>query len=177
MKTHERFTWAVDLLDIKSGDHIMEVGCGVGFAVEEIAARLTTGKIMAIDKSAVMIAKASERNKDSVQAGKVKFIQTDLARLEHGGNSFNKIFCFNINLFWTNNSISKEAAILKSRLAKNGSLYIFYGPMVASGLSKIQGPIVKNLEKENFKVVEIVYERRLNCCCFISAIPKAKRKK
>jgi SAM-dependent methyltransferase len=170
MKTHERFTWAVELLDVKSGDRIMEVGCGVGFAVAEIAARLTTGKIMAIDKSAAMIAKASERNKNNVQAGKVKFIQTDLALLEHGGTSFNKIFCFNINLFWTNKSISKEAAVLKSLLAKNESLYIFYGPMVASGLSKIQRPIVENLEKENFKVVEIVYERKLNCCCFIATV-------
>lgn len=170
MKTHERFTWAANLLDIKSGDLIMEVGCGVGFAVEEIAARLTTGKIMAIDKSAMMIVKASERNKDSVQAGKAKFIQTDLARLNPEGNSFNKIFCFNINLFWTNKSISKEAAVLTSLLAKNGSLHIFYGPMLGSGLSKIQGPIVKNLKRESFKVVEIVYERRLNCCCFTTTI-------
>jgi SAM-dependent methyltransferase len=177
MKTHERFTWAVDLLDVQSRDRIMEVGCGVGFAVEEIADRLTTGKIIAIDKSAVMIAKASERNKDSVRAGKVKFIQTDLARLEHEGNSFNKIFCFNINLFWTNKSISKEAVVLKSLLAKSGSLYIFYGPMVASGLSKIQGPVVKNLEKENFKVVELIYERRLNCCCFIATFSEGEAKK
>jgi SAM-dependent methyltransferase len=176
MRTHERFTWAADLLDVKSRDHILEVGCGVGFAVEEIAGRLTTGKILAIDKSAIMIAKASERNEDSVRAGKAKFLQTDLAQLELERNSFNKIFCFNINLFWTNKSISREAAVLKSLLAKYGSLHIFYGPMVASGLNKIQGPIVKNLEKENFKLVEVVYERRLNCCCFISAVSERKAK-
>jgi trans-aconitate methyltransferase len=169
MKKHERFTWAADLLDVKPRDRILEIGCGVGFVVEEIAARLTTGEIVAIDKSAVMITKASERNEDSVRTGKAKFVKTSLADLKQKDNSFNKIFCFNINLFWTNKPITNEATVLRSLLKKNGSLHIFYGPMVASGLHRIQGPLVETLEKEHFKVLEIIYESRLNCCCFVCA--------
>ena len=170
MKRHERFIWAADLLDVKPSDYILEVGCGVGFAVEEIARRLTSGGIVAIDKSVVMITKAAERNEDSVRAGKVRLIKTSLAHLEEPDKSFNKIFCFNINLFWTNKHISNEATVIKSLLKKNGSLHFFYGPMVASGLHKTHGPVIENLEKENFKVVEIIYERKLNCCCFVAQL-------
>jgi hypothetical protein len=64
-----------------------------------------------------MIQKAIQRNSHSITTGKVDFLTTDLLDLKKD-QLFNKIFCFNINLFWTQKSISKEAAILKSHLTK-----------------------------------------------------------
>jgi SAM-dependent methyltransferase len=54
-------------LDVKSSDHILEVGCGVGFAVEEILPLVARGNITAIDRSPVAIAKAVHRNAGAIK--------------------------------------------------------------------------------------------------------------
>jgi cyclopropane fatty-acyl-phospholipid synthase-like methyltransferase len=169
MEKHERFRWSVEILNIKPDDYILEIGCGVGLAVEEVAEHLVTGKITAIDKSPGMIEKAIRRNQKNIEQGKAKFVRSELLAFKKHNAKYNKIFCFNINLFWTVKSITREISIIKSMLLKEGLIYIFYGPMVGVGFDKITTPIRKNLEKEGLKVIEFVLQRRLKCCCFVVA--------
>src|SRR5688500_18319162 len=48
-KASERFVWAVDTLEVRPADRLLEVGCGHGIAVSLVCERLTTGTITAID--------------------------------------------------------------------------------------------------------------------------------
>ena len=57
-----RFTWAVDLLQIEPGMMILEIGVGAGLLATEICSRLTTGFYIGLDKSSPMIQKAIRRN-------------------------------------------------------------------------------------------------------------------
>jgi len=127
MRSHERFNWAAQILNIKSGDCILEIGCGVGLAIEAITPFLKKGKITAIDRSAAMISKANQRNQEAIGEGKARIFNTEFLAFSDRTIKYDKIFCFNINLFWTQKSIMKEAAILKSLLEKRGLLYVFYG--------------------------------------------------
>ncbi len=170
MEKHERFRWAVEILKVKPDDYILEIGCGVGFAVEEVAQHLVTGKITAIDKSPGMIEKAIRRNQKNIEQDKVKFIQSELLGFEENDVKYNKIFCFNVNLFWTGNSIDREISVLRSILLRKGLVYIFYGPMFGDGFDKIASPLRKNLEKENLKVIDFCHEKGLKCCCFVVAL-------
>ena len=169
MKSHERYRWAAGVLDVKSDDHILEVGCGVGFAVEEILPRVAKGKITAIDRSPIAIAKAVHRNAGAVKSGKVKFFKTDLLGFSKEATRYNKIFFFNINFFWTNKSIAKECIHLRSLLMTKGLLYIFYGPMIGKGFEKTAQLVRQNLEKENIRVLQSFYEDKLTCCCIVAA--------
>jgi SAM-dependent methyltransferase len=170
MEKHERFRWAVEILKVKSYDCILEIGCGVGLAVEEVAQQLVTGKITAIDKSPAMIEKAIRRNQKNIEQNKATFIQSELLGFDANDLKYDKIFCFNVNLFWTCNSIGKEISILRSILFKNGLVYIFYGPMIGDGFEKVASSVRKNLDKENLKVIDFVREKRLKCCCFVVAL-------
>jgi len=170
MEKGERFRWAVEILKVKPDDNILEIGCGVGFAVEEVAQHLVTGKITAIDKSPAMIEKAIRRNQRNIEQDKARFIQSELLGFEENDVKYDKIFCFNVNLFWTGNSIDREISVLKSILLRKGLVYIFYGPMPGGGFEKISSPVRKNLEKENLKVIDFVDEKRLKCCCFVVAL-------
>ncbi len=169
MEKHERFRWAVEILKVKHDDYILEIGCGVGLAVEEVAEHLVTGKITAIDKSPAMINKAIRRNQKKIEQDRAKLIRSDLLEFKERNAKYNKIFSFNVNLFWTGKSISREISIIKSILLKKGLIYIFYGPMVGVGFDKIISPISKNLEKEKLKIIEFVHQRSLKCCCFVVA--------
>src|SRR3954447_18995544 len=69
-KASERFVWAVDTLDVRPADRVLEIGCGHGVAVSLVCERLTTGTITAIDRSLKMIEMATRRNRKHVDAGR-----------------------------------------------------------------------------------------------------------
>src|SRR5215211_3536886 len=69
-KASERFVWAVDTLEVRPADRLLEVGCGHGVAVSLVCERLTTGTITAIDRSPKMIEMATRRNRQHVDAGR-----------------------------------------------------------------------------------------------------------
>src|ERR671922_1729169 len=69
-KASERFVWAVDTLEVRPPDRLLEVGCGHGVAVSLVCERLTTGTITAIDRSPKMIEMATRRNREHVEAGR-----------------------------------------------------------------------------------------------------------
>lgn len=119
MAVPERLAWAVDTLDVRPGDRILEIGCGRGVAVSLICDK--GGVVTALDRSATMIRHAKERN----AAHQVRFLH---GTLEDGvGGVYDKIFAVNVNLFWTR-SPARELELIRGLLAPGGALYVFYEP-------------------------------------------------
>lgn len=168
MENSERFTWAAEIMNIQPSQHILEIGCGVGLAVARILPLLGTGTITAIDRSETAIAKAIKRNAAGMESNKALFKVAELLQVPTSGKKYDRIFSFNVNLFWTQQSVHYEAAVLKALLKKDAAIYIFYGPMLPGGFEKIAAPLAANLERENFTVAKALHHKALNCCCFIA---------
>jgi SAM-dependent methyltransferase len=122
----DRFLWAFNKLDIQPGDHILEIGCGSGIFARLIANRLKQGKLIAIDRSASMIAKAIRKNQRDKRTGEIVFIETDFMQYDWSGKVFDKVIAFNVGFFLKKDIA--EIQLLKSILNPNGSLYVFYQP-------------------------------------------------
>ena len=77
----------VDMLGIRPGYQLLDVGCGVGDEVRAMA-RLTgaTGKAVGLDNSQVMIAEATKRSEGSGLS--VEFLMGDAEYLEFASESF-----------------------------------------------------------------------------------------
>lgn len=70
-----RIVSIVNALPFQSHSRVLEIGCGPGAAARTIAARLDTGHILAIDRSAVAIAQASAGATDAIRAGRMSVRQ------------------------------------------------------------------------------------------------------
>ena len=164
MDAHKRFFWIRDVMDIRSNDRVLEIGCGVGLAVEAICPQLAKGKFVAIDKSASMLRKARERNSDFIASGRCEFVETDLLSFDSQGKRFNKVLCFNINFFWTSLA-EAEMEKIRSLLQGSKKVYIAYGPMVQP-YGKIERAVNESLSSSGFKMLDATINENLKCCCF-----------
>jgi protein-L-isoaspartate O-methyltransferase len=90
---------AVPRLRIEPGHRLLEIGCGGGTAVAAVAEHLTTGHILAIDRSGAQVARAARRNAEHIARGVAEVRQVDLSRLVVDDQQFDTIFALNVNLF------------------------------------------------------------------------------
>jgi cyclopropane fatty-acyl-phospholipid synthase-like methyltransferase len=65
----------VDALPVQPNLRVLEIGCGPGAAARAVAARLTTGHILAIDRSASAIGQARAGAADEIAAGRMSVRQ------------------------------------------------------------------------------------------------------
>lgn len=61
----------VDALPLHPGSRVLEIGCGSGAAARAVAARLDTGQILAIDRSAKAIEQARAAAADEIASGRM----------------------------------------------------------------------------------------------------------
>lgn len=151
-----RLVWAVETLAVAPDEQILEVGCRHGLAVGLVCAKLDSGRITAIDRSAKMIAAAAQRNRAWVAAGKATFQQAALAQADLGGATFDKIFAVRVNVFWQ--EPSAELAAVRRLLAPGGKLYLFNQPPSAAQLPRLMARLTANLSAGGFGDLTAIVE-------------------
>ena len=112
-------------MDVQPADHVLEIGCGPGAGAELICSRLETGKLFAIDRSESGVDRTKRRNAKYVEAGRLTVRQIDLATLRVPVKRLNKVFAFNVNLFWVRDC-ADEIALLHERVLPGGAVFLFY---------------------------------------------------
>jgi len=165
MVVPERITWAVEILDVRPDDVILEIGCGNGTAVVLIGEQLVTGHITAIDRSEKMVALARTNNRQFLENGKADILHASIESSELPTN-FSKIFLFNLNVFWMD-PVAELAAVGRA-LAASGQFYIFHNPPPGSSLEEFAEAIKKNLEKNGFEPEAPIYNRDIRSVCIRS---------
>ncbi len=80
--------WAIDLLKLQQLDHLIEVGCGSGLALEAASDRLIAGRAVGIDPSRVMVDQAARRNRAAIAEGHVEVRQAFAEALPFEDHAF-----------------------------------------------------------------------------------------
>jgi SAM-dependent methyltransferase len=111
----QRNRWAVELLDVQPGDHVIELGCGPGVAIAALAARATNGLVVGVDHSKVMISQARRRNAAAVRVGRVRLVTAPVERLSTPGGPFDAALAVNSVGFWpeTRDRLREIGALLR----------------------------------------------------------------
>jgi cyclopropane fatty-acyl-phospholipid synthase-like methyltransferase len=145
----QRLCWAVRVLDVAPGDHVLEIGCGPGVAVSLVCGQLAGGSITAIDRSATAIRRAAERAADHIASGKAVLHQVDLAALRLPGQRFSKIFAVNVNLFWARRADPEWRAIT-DHLRDDGVLHLFYETPGQEKAGQVASAVTAALNRHGF---------------------------
>lgn len=113
-----RNRWTVDLLDPKSGDKVLEIGCGPGVALELCLSRAST-TALGVDHSRLMISQAAKRNREAMQAGRLRLVEGAIEDLPADYGPFDKVFSINVILF-----VDKPSFVAKvSQLVRPGGVF------------------------------------------------------
>lgn len=96
-----RNQWAVELLEVKPSDRVIELGCGPGVAVAALASRATHGLVVGVDHSTVVLGQARRRNEDAIKDGRVRLIHAPVERLQVAGAPFDAALAVNTVGMWS----------------------------------------------------------------------------
>src|SRR6478609_11000338 len=146
-----RIRWAVEFMDVQPNDHVLEIGCGPGAAAELICQKLETGKLFAIDRSESGVDRTKRRCAQYVESGRLTVRQIDLATLRVPVKRLNKVFAFNVNLFWVR-PCDDEIALLHERVVPGGAVYLFYDAARPELVPNIVKKASENLLRGGFRV-------------------------
>ncbi|MCY1139491.1 class I SAM-dependent methyltransferase [Actinoplanes sp. Pm04-4] len=94
MPASPRLLAAVDALPLRPDLRVLEIGCGPGVAARLVAARLTTGHILATDRSATAIAQATAGSAAEIASGRmsVRQVAAEHFVLDPGEEPYDLVF-------------------------------------------------------------------------------------
>jgi SAM-dependent methyltransferase len=134
-----RLAWTAELVSPAPSDRILEVGCGHGVLVALLSARLTTGSVVGIDRSATMIASAQRRNRAAMDSGRVELQAAQLTDAELADGAFDVVVSFNVRAFWT--SPAPEWDVVRRVLAPGGRVLVACSLMGAEAEGPVTGAV------------------------------------
>ena len=154
----ERLTWAVEMLAVEPADQVLEIGCGPGVAVSLICKRIGGGRVTAIDRSAVMVRRALERNQAHVAAGRASIEQRALEDADFGPARFHRVLAVNVNAFWTRPAAPLDA--VRRCLAPGGTVLLVYQPPSASRARQLADVLGAHLPEHGLAVRSLTVRER-----------------
>ena len=149
-----RIRWAVEILDVQPADQVLEIGCGPGYAAELICERLEKGKLLAIDRSESGVDRTKRRCAEHIAAGRLTVRHIDLATLRVPIKRLDRVFAFNVNLFWVRDC-EAEVALLHERISPGGGIYLFFEVTEITEVPRIVEKASAALVKAGFRVAVV----------------------
>jgi SAM-dependent methyltransferase len=154
-KAAERLRWAVQALEVRPTDRLLEIGCGHGVAVSLVCERLDGGHILAIDRSPTMIQVAARRNADHVAAGRASFQVASLHEADLGDARFDKVFAIHVGVFLRGRP-ARELEVVGRHLAAGGRFYLMWQPLAAREAGETAERLSAVLADHGFTVREVL---------------------
>jgi len=107
--------WGFTHISINSDSCVLDIGCGGGMAIKEIALTLSNGKVYGIDYSEDMIQLSKKVNDKLIQQGIVEIMHGNVSDLPFEDNMFDFAIAIESYYFWPDlvNDLIKIKRVLK----------------------------------------------------------------
>jgi cyclopropane fatty-acyl-phospholipid synthase-like methyltransferase len=122
-----RLAAVVDALPLEPHLRVLEIGCGPGAAARAVAARLITGHILAIDRSATAVAQAQAGSADEIASGRMSVRQAAVEDfvLEADEEPFDLVFAVRVGALDGRHPQAGEQALRQIAAATKADARLF----------------------------------------------------
>jgi ubiquinone/menaquinone biosynthesis C-methylase UbiE len=90
----------LDLLDVRPGDHVLEVGYGPGELIRLLSHRTDASRISGVDPSPAMRDLAARRNRSAVRSGRVRLLVGSAEQLDLPDAGVDRVVAVNNVAIW-----------------------------------------------------------------------------
>ncbi|OUS01034.1 SAM-dependent methyltransferase [Flavobacteriales bacterium 33_180_T64] len=150
-------------LNLTKRDHILEIGMGNGFFVENILSSDNSIKYTGCDFSEIMVVEARKQNNVFITNGQARFCKANANDLPFDSEFFDKVFSINTIYFWDNPKIvlSEIWRVLKPggqiTISVRPKSIMEHYPFVKYGFKMFtKEDLAELISKNNFKVIDIL---------------------
>ena len=92
--------WGLSSVSIKPDSYVLDIGCGGGMAIKEIASSVPKGKVYGIDYSEDMVQLSKKINDDLIKQGVVEIMYGSVSVLPFPDNTFDFVTAIETYYFW-----------------------------------------------------------------------------
>jgi len=92
--------WGLGFIDIAGDIDALDIGCGGGRTVKQLAGIVKDGKVVGIDYSPDAVVVARKKNRALINEGRVEILQEDVSSMTFGDGAFGLITAFETHYFW-----------------------------------------------------------------------------
>jgi ubiquinone/menaquinone biosynthesis C-methylase UbiE len=101
--SHRALTdWGLSHLSLARDSVVLDVGCGGGRTIEQLARLAPDGKVYGVDYSAASVAEARRTNAALLQAGHVDIRQASVSKLPFADETFDAVTAVETHYYWPN---------------------------------------------------------------------------
>jgi len=97
---YEMTGWAIDQMEFREEDHVLDVGCGGGETLHRISGKLPVGMLKGIDYSMVSVSLSREINREDIESGKMDILEASVESLPFSDGTFDKVVSVESFYFW-----------------------------------------------------------------------------
>lgn len=140
-ESHYRLTkWGFEHMEF--GERILDIGCGGGAAIAQLAAMYPKASMYGCDVSPVSIESTYERNKNLIDEGRLKVEQCGVSKLNFPDDSFDSVYSIESLYFWPNQQEDLKEVF---RVLKIGGKFMTALEMVGGSMNERSSAIAEHL--------------------------------
>jgi SAM-dependent methyltransferase len=99
--SHSRGTrWGLQQVTLEQTFSVLDVGCGGGRFVRELAEMVTQGRVYGVDYSRACVAVAKRTNRQWIKLGRVAILQSSVSTLPFPRQMFDLVTAVNSHYYW-----------------------------------------------------------------------------
>jgi len=100
-KSHDEVTrWGIQFLDTGRGKDLLDVGCGGGRNLRNLAEKCPDARVVGVDHSRDMVALSRQVNMDLLNEGRIEVVEATVSRLPFEDGSFDAVTAVETYFFW-----------------------------------------------------------------------------
>lgn len=114
--------WGLSYVSAEPHAVVLDVGCGGGGALRDMASLFTYAKLFGIDYSPDMVLLAKKVNKELIEKGRMEITQGSVSSLPYPDDTFDLVTAFEAYYFWPD--LGHDLQEIKRVLKPGGSLLL-----------------------------------------------------